>query len=159
MTANELKDLIVLETYGLLDEDSEYVPYINNAIELLGFFLASMGDPEMIAMRDIDDGDEVPEDFINFLPANGYPINILAGKFKIINGDSSCTDVKYTVSKPRIKTLEDTIPYKDMYTGCLQMIASYLVKKHSYITPAYCQQDNEFVKELMTAIKGAKGVA
>ena len=159
MKADELKDLIVLETYGLLDDDTEYVPYINNAVELLGFFLASMGDPEMMAMKDIDDGDEVPEDFINFLPANGYPINIVGGKFKIINGDSSCVDVKYTVSKKRIKSLDDEIPFKDMYTGVLQMIASYLVKKHSYITPAYCQQDEAFTKELMAAIKGAKGAA
>lgn len=159
MKAEELKDLIVMETYGLLDEDTEYVPYINNAIELLGFFLASMGDPEMLAMIDIDDGDDVPEDFINFLPANGYPINILNNKFKIINGDSSCVDVKYAVSKKRIKSLDDDIPLKDMYTGVLQMIASYLVKKHSYIPPTYCQQDEAFTQQLMAAIKGAKGAA
>lgn len=159
MTGNDLVSMIDLETYGLLDEESDNILYINNAIELLSFFLIGLQDPDMIVIADISDGEAVSPNFVDFVPKNGYPLYINGDKYHIISDDMTIYDVKYNVSKPHVTSLSDTVPFRDMYAGTLVLIASYLIKKHSYITPAYCQQDEAFVQQLMSSIKAAKGVA
>ena len=58
---------------------------------------------------------------------------------------------------PHVSSLEDEIPFKEMYAGCLVLIASYLIKKKTYIPVQYCQEDSTFVQQLMAAIKQAQG--
>ena len=47
---------------------------------------------------------------------------------------------------------------KDMYGGVIVLIASYLIKKKTYIPVEYCNEDKAFVGEVIAAIKAAKGV-
>lgn len=160
MTVKNLIDLINAEADELLDTDEDNIPYVNHAIDLLSFFLASSGDPEMITTTDIKDKQEVPDQFLNFIPSNGYPIYIQNGQFRLFDEDDEIIyDVRCTCGKPHIKTMSDDIPFKDMFSGCMVLIASYLIKKKTYIPVEYCQQDKSFVTELMSAIQAAKGGA
>ncbi len=159
MTTQDLVDLINLEADELLDTDEDNIPYINHAIDLLSFFLASLGDPEMITTTDVEDNDLVPDNFLDFVPHNGYPLYIDAGHFKLYSDDSVIHNVKYTLAKDHVSLLTDTIPFKDIYAGYMVLIASYLIKKKTYIPVEYCQQDKTFVTELMSAIKAAKGAS
>lgn len=159
MLTQELVNLINLEADELLDTDEDNIPYVNQAIDLLSFFLAGMADPEMMVVMDVHEGDTVPTAFVDFIPHNGYPVNINGGRFRIVSGDSVVYDVKFSITKAHIAALQDPLPFKDMYAGCLCLIASYLIKKKTYIPVEYCTQDKGFVEELMTAIKAAKGAA
>ena len=159
MLVQDLINLINLEADELLDEDTDNIPYINQAIDLLSFTLAGIGDPEMITMVDMITGVDVPSNFVDFVPHNGYPIFISGGKF-IVNGNGGIVHkAKYSITQPHVSAVTDTVPFKDMYAGCLVLIASYLIKKKTYIPVEYCNEDKAFVGELMAAIKAAKGVS
>lgn len=158
MKVQELVDLINAEADELLDNDEDNIPYVNHAIDLLSFFLAANGDPELIATKNISDGENVPSTFLNFIPRNGYPVYIDAGKFKIFTDDSTLYNVRYAVGKEHVSSLVDEIPFKEMFTGAMVLICSYLIKKKTYIPVEYCQQDKSFISELMQAIQSAKGV-
>ena len=160
MLVQNLIDLINLEADELLDSDTDNIPYINQAIDFLSFTLAGFSDPEMITTVDVINGDDVPSNFVDFIPHNGYPIFISVGKFYMMSTNTSeIKKVKYSITKPHVSTVTDTVPFKDMYAGCLVLIASYLIKKKTYIPVEYCNEDKAFVGELMAAIKAAKGVA
>lgn len=158
MLVQNLIDLINLEADELLDTDTDNIPYINQAIDLLFFTLAGLGDPEMITTVDCNNGDDVPSNFVDFVPHNGYPVFISGGKF-CLNTVSSVKKMKYSIAMPHVSVVTDTVPFKDMYAGCLVLIASYLIKKKTYIPVEYCNEDKSFVGELMAAIKAAKGVS
>ena len=158
MLVQDLINLINLEADELLDEDTDNIPYINLAIDLLSFTLAGIGDPEMITTVDIINGVDVPSNFIDFTPHNGYPIFISGGKF-CLSGVEIVHKAKYSIAQPHVSAVTDTVPFKDMYAGCLVMIASYLIKKKTYIPVEYCNEDKAFVGDLMAAIKAAKGVS
>ena len=158
MLVQDLINLINLEADELLDEDTDNIPYINQAIDLLSFTLAGIGDPEMITTVDIINGVDVPSNFIDFMPHNGYPIFISGGKF-CLSGVEIVHKAKYSIAQPHVSAVTDTVPFKDMYAGCLVMIASYLIKKKTYIPVEYCNEDKAFVGDLMAAIKAAKGVS
>ena len=160
MLVQNLIDLINLEADELLDNDTDNIPYINQAIDFLSFTLAGLGDPETITTVDVINGDDVPSNFVDFIPHNGYPIYISVGKFYISDyRTSEINKVKYTTAKAHVSAVTDKLPFKDMYAGCLVLIASYLIKKKTYIPVEYCNEDKAFVSELITAIKAAKGVS
>ena len=158
MLTQDLINLINLEADELLDEDTDNIPYINQAIDYLSFTLCGMGDPEMINCMDISPNTDVPSNFVDFIPHNGYPLYIQNNKFNLLSNDSKINQVKYSVVKPHVNTITDTIPFKDMYSGVLVLIASYLIKKKTYIPVEYCNEDKSFVSDVLTAIKAAKGV-
>jgi hypothetical protein len=158
MLVQDIINLINLEADELLDEDTDNIPYINQAIDFLSFLLDSAGDPEMIMTVDMRTGTDVPSNFVDFVPHNGYPVFVSGGKF-IVNGTGGIVyQVKYSITKPHVSTVADTIPFKEMYSGCLVFIASYLIKKKTYIPVEYCNEDKAFMSELLAAIKAAKGV-
>ena len=158
MQVQNLIDLINLEADELLDQDTDNIPYINQAIDLLSFTLAGIGDPEMITTVDLINGVDVPSNFVDFVPHNGYPVFISGGKF-CLSGVEIVHKAKYSVTQPHVSAITDTVPFKDMYAGCLVMVASYLIKKKTYIPVEYCNEDKAFVGELLAAIKAAKGVS
>ena len=57
MTVNELITTINLDTNEILDDESDYIPYINTAIDTLSMILAPMHDPEVTACRDVANND------------------------------------------------------------------------------------------------------
>lgn len=50
MTVQQLVDMINLEADELLDQDSDNIQYINNALDFLSFTLASIGDSEALSV-------------------------------------------------------------------------------------------------------------
>lgn len=160
MLVQDLIDLINLEADELLDEDTDNIPYINQAIDYLSFTLCGMGDPEMINVMDITSNADIPINFVDFIPHNGYPIYIQTNKFWVMTSSGlPIKQVKYSIAKPHISTITDQVPFKDMYAGTLVLIASYLIKKKTYIPVEYCNEDKSFVSDVLTAIKAAKGVS
>ena len=157
MLVQNLIDLINLEADELLDTDTDNIPYINQAIDFLSFTLAGMGDPELITTVDLINGIDVPNNFVDFVPHNGYPVFISGGKF-ILSGVEIVHKVKYSTTKPHVVAVTDGMPFKDMYGGVIVLIASYLIKKKTYIPVEYCNEDKAFVGEVIAAIKAAKGV-
>ena len=157
MTVNDLITLINLEAGDLLDEDTDNIAYINQALDFLGFQLAAMGDPTLIATATVTDDSNVPVDFVALLPRNGYPIQIRQNKIKILSDDES-VEINYTVNYSHVHNVTDTIPAADMYADTLVLITAYLIKKKTYIPTEYCAEDKQFVSEVLTAIKAAKGI-
>ena len=157
MLVQNLIDLINLEADELLDTDADNIPYINAAIDYLSNMLCGMKDPEMMTQINITNGDLVPSNFAGLVPANGYPLYIVGDKFYTTIG-TTINNVKYAIHKPHVSLITDTVPFKDAYQTVLVFIASYLIKKKSYIPVEYTQTDKSFVADVIAAIKAAKGV-
>jgi hypothetical protein len=158
MLVSDIISQINLETGELLDDDSENIQYINLAIDFLSFQLAGIGDPQALAMLTVTDNTVVPDNFIDFIPKNGYPVNINANKFQIIDDEDS-VEIKYSTALPHISSLSDTIPVKDMYISTLVLIASYAIKKKIYLLQEFYAADGTFMAQVIGSIKAAKGVA
>ena len=156
MLVQNLIDLINAETNDLLD-DTDNIPYINNAIDVLSFLLDSISSPEMITTINVKNGDDIPSNFMDFVPHNGYPLSVQNSKFIILTNDTEIYNVRYYAPKPHISLVSDTLPFNDMYVSILCFIAAYTIKKKMYIPPDYCQEDKAFIEEVMGLIKSAKG--
>lgn len=156
MLVQNLINLINLEADELLDADADNIPYINAAIDYLSNTLCGMKDPEMMSLLNITNGDLVPSNFAGFVPPNGYPVYLVGDKFYTTVGTT--VSVKYAAYKPHIAAVGDTVPFKDAYQTVLVFIASYLIKKKSYIPIEYTNTDKSFIGDVINAIKAAKGV-
>lgn len=156
MLVQNLIDLINLEADELLDEDTDNIPYINAAIDYLSFVLAGMGSSDCMNTTMIVDNLPVPSNFIEFVPKNGYPVFIDNNTF-YTNGKT--ITAKYSIAMPHVSVVTDTIPFKDMYSSVLVLIASYMIKKKSYIPVEYTGQDGTFLQTVLAAIGKAKGAA
>ena len=157
MLVQELINLINLEADELLDTDADVIPYINSAIDYLSNTLCGMKDPEMMVLINITSGDLVPSNLAGLVPANGYPIRIVGDKFYTTVG-ATVNDVKYATHKNHITLVSDVLPFKEAYASVLTFIASYLIKKKTYIPVEYTNTDKSFVGDVINAIKAAKGV-
>ncbi|XFO65410.1 hypothetical protein SPSIL_015200 [Sporomusa silvacetica DSM 10669] len=157
MLVQDLINLINLEADELLDTDEDNIPYINAAIDYLSFTLAGLKDPELMTVADIAPGLPVPSNFISLVPANGYPLYTVGSVFNSTTGNV-VKGVKYTISKPHVSLVTDTIPFRDMYGSVLMFIASYMIKKKSYIPVEYTSQDSTFAQAVLAAISAAKAV-
>lgn len=154
MTVNELITTINLDTNEILDDEAEYIPYINTAIDTLSMILAPMHDPEVTACRDVANNDAIPTNFLQFMPVSGYPITMKSGTFQTYD-ERTVPDVYYAVKKPHIASMDDAVPFSEMYTFALVQIVSYLVKKKSLMID-FANADNAFIQQLTEAIKGAR---
>lgn len=154
MTVNELITTINLDTNEILDDETEYIPYINTAIDTLSMLLAPLHDPEVTQCMDVKNNDAIPTSFLQFVPVSGYPITMKNGTFQTYDG-KTVPDVYYAIKKPHIAGMDDAVPFSEMYTFALVQIVSYLVKKKSLMID-FANADNAFIQQLMDAIKGAK---
>ena len=154
MTTQELVNMIIPESGDILDEEEDNIPYINHAIDLLSFFLAD--EPALISVATVKDKDDVPDNFQRLVPPNGYPVRIEGKKFRIISSDRKVT-IHYSTHMPHVSSMDDVIPFADMYASCLVLIASYMIKKRIFLFSDYVQEDSAFVQQLMAAIKQAQG--
>ena len=87
MTIQELITRINIESNDILDEETEYIQYINAAIDYLSMILVNIRDMEVVKTTNIRDGFMVPNDFMSFIPKSGYPIRIVNGLFNTYDGD------------------------------------------------------------------------
>lgn len=155
MLVQEIISLINLEADELLDEDTDNIPYINAALELINFEIIAAGVPDLSSSIIITDGSVVPSNYVSFLPRNGYPCRRIGNVFKVDSGGS--ITIVYACSIPRVSVVTDTIPLSDMYVSTIVLIASYLIKKKSYIPTEYTSADYAYVQSVIAPIIKAKG--
>lgn len=155
MTVGELITMINLDTNEILDDSTEYIPYINAAIDYLTMALIPMKDKEVVRSMDVTNNYPVPGDFTAFVPAVGYPVRIVNGSFQTYGG-KTVNDVFYAVKKPHVSDETDTIPFSDVFHFVLVQLVSFLVKKKSLMLD-YANADKAFIADLTTAIQAARG--
>jgi len=155
MTVGELITMINLDTNEILDDSTEYIPYINAAIDYLTMALIPMKDREVVKSMDISNNNPVPGDFTAFVPAAGYPVRIINGSFQT-NGGKTVNDVFYAVKKPHVSDDTDLIPFSDVFHFVLVQLVSFLVKKKSLMLD-YANADKVFIADLTTVIQAARG--
>lgn len=157
MTIQELITQINIESNDIFDEETEYIQYINAAIDYLSMILVNIRDREVIKTTNIRDGFVVPNDFMSFVPKNGYPIRIVNGLFKTYDGDA-VQDVTYSVYKNHVTDVSDFVPFSDFFATYLTQLVSYLVKKKSMMID-YASYDKQFIDYLTGLIQNARGVS
>lgn len=155
MTVGELITMINLDTNEILDDSTEYIPYINAAIDYLTMALIPMKDKEVVRSMDVTNNYPVPGDFTAFVPAVGYPIRIVNGSFQTYGG-KTVNDVFYAVKKPHVSDETDAIPFSDVFHFVLVQLVSFLVKKKSLMLD-YANADKAFIADLTAAIQAARG--
>ena len=154
MTVNELITQINIDTNAILDDNTEYLPYINASIDILASLLIPMHDTEVVKHKTIHNDDVVPSDFMSFVPGSGYPVEVYDGVFNTYDGQD-VGDVYYAIRKPHISQMDDAVPYSDYYVFPLIQIVSYLVKKKSLMID-FANADSAFVQQLTQIIKDAR---
>jgi hypothetical protein len=154
MTVNKLITQINIDTNEILDDSSEYIPYINASIDILASLLIPMHDTEVVKEKTIRDNDVVPTEFMTFVPGSGYPVEIYNGVFKTYDGHD-VKHVYYAVRKAHIASMDDAVPFADYYVFPLIQIVSYLVKKKSLMID-FANADSAFVQQITQIIKDAK---
>lgn len=155
MTVGELITMINLDTNEILDDSTEYIPYINAAIDYLTMALIPMKDKEVVRSMDVTNNYPVPGDFTAFVPAVGYPVRIVNGVFKTYGG-KTVNDVFYAVKKPHVSDETNSIPFSEIFHFVLVQLVSFLVKKKSLMLD-YASADKAFIADLTTAIQAARG--
>lgn len=157
MTVSELITMINLESNEILDDNTEYIQYINAAIDYLSMILTSICDREVIKTATIANGQVVPSDFMQFIPANGYPVKIDNKIFYTFNEEKPVPGVMYAVKKNHISDMDNMIPFSELYISYLVLMVSYLVKKKSLMID-YANFDKGFIDDLTRQIQTSKGV-
>lgn len=155
MTVGELITMINLDTNEILDDSTEYVPYINAAIDYLAMILVPMKDREVVKTMDIANNNPVPSDFTAFVPVAGYPVRIVNGSFQTYGG-KTVKDVFYAMKKSHVQGSDDSIPFSDAFHFVLVQLVSFLVKKKSLMLD-YANADKAFIGDLTTVIQAARG--
>ncbi|KAF1680491.1 hypothetical protein [Veillonella sp. R32] len=155
MVVSELITEINLESNEILDNEKEYIPYINAAIDHLSMILTAIKDREVIKRKSINNNDVIPVGFMQFVPKQGYPITINNGSFETY-GQKEVRDVYYAVKKTHIANMADSIPFTELYTHYLVQLVSYLVKKKSLMIE-YAGFDKGFIDSLTQLIQQSRG--
>ena len=156
MVVSELITLVNVESNEILDEQLEYIQYINAAIDWLTTILVSIKDREVVKNMDIPDKRVVPSDFMGFVPKTGYPIRIINGTFETYDG-KTVNQVFYSVRKNHVDELDDTIPFSEFFYSYLVQLVSFMVKKKSLMTD-YAAYDKQFIDYITEQIKVARGI-
>ena len=141
MVVSELITLVNVESNEILDEQLEYIQYINAAIDWLTTILVSIKDREVVKNMDIPDKRAVPSDFGTFETYDGETVN----------------QVFYSVRKNHIDDLDDTIPFSEFFHQYLVQLISFMVKKKSLMTD-YAAYDKTFIDYITEQIKTARGI-
>lgn len=157
MTVQELITQINIESNEILDEPTEYIQYINAAIDWLTMILVSIRDREVVKNIDVQNLRAVPSDFMSFVPKSGYPIRIINGVFQTYDGDT-VEEVFYSVKKNHVSAFADAIPFSEFFYSYLIQLVSFMVKKKSLMTD-YASFDKSFIDYLTELIKQARGIA
>lgn len=157
MVVKELITLVNVESNEILDEQLEYIQYINAAIDWLTTILVSIKDSEVVKNTDIPNLKAVPSDFMGFVPKSGYPIRIINGTFETYDGEI-VKGVFYSVRKNHVDDMDDPIPFSEFFHRYLIQLVSFMVKKKSLMTD-YASFDKSFIDYLTELIKQARGIA
>ena len=157
MTVQELITQINIESNEILDEPTEYIQYINAAIDWLTMILVSIRDREVVKNIDVQNLRAVPSDFMSFVPKSGYPIRIINGVFQTYDGDT-VEEVFYSIKKNHVSAFDDAIPFSEFFHSYLIQLVSFMVKKKSLMTD-YAAYDKQFIDYITEQIKAARGIA
>ena len=156
MVVKELITLVNVESNEILDEQLEYIQYINAAIDWLATILVSIKDREVVKNTDIPNLKAVPSDFMGFVPKIVYPISIINGTFETYDGET-VKGVFYSVRKNHVDDMDDPIPFSEFFYQYLVQLISFMVKKKSLMTD-YAAYDKTFIDYITEQIKVARGI-
>lgn len=166
-----VRDLITQiesETDELLDTPTDDIQYLNYAIEAYSLFLNNNNDPALLDTQFIQSGSTL---LGTPTPPNGYPILVSGRQVEITDEDISSLEIRIKKFRPDViltdnlgnQTRENRplvasdyasdeytsyIDLPDTHIPALVLIASYLVKKKTYIPAEYLNQDNLFIQTL-----------
>ena len=163
-----VKDLInqiESETDELLDTPTDDIQYLNYAIEAYSLFLNNNNDPALLDTQFIQSGSTL---LGNPTPPGGYPILVSGRTVEITDEDISSLEIRIKKFRPDVVRTDDNnnqtrenrplisddytnssyIDLPDTHIPALVLIASYLVKKKTYIPAEYLNQDNLFIQTL-----------
>ena len=154
MLVSELYNNIAYNTDNIDAPDfADALQYINAAIDYLSTKLIAAKDPLLTNSMDISNGLPVPSNFVQFVPANGYPVYHMSGTFYTTTG-ATVKKVKYSYMLPHVTALADTVPFPDFYTSLVVETASELINKR---TPGISiAQDSAVLTELFNTLQAAK---
>nr|DAJ77222.1 MAG TPA: hypothetical protein [Caudoviricetes sp.]DAQ50287.1 MAG TPA: hypothetical protein [Caudoviricetes sp.]DAV00316.1 MAG TPA: hypothetical protein [Caudoviricetes sp.] len=156
MTVQELITLISVESNEILDDNNDYIQYINAGIDYLSMILVAIRDNEVVKSMTVTNNSDVPTNFMGFVPKSGYPIRIVNGLFSTYDGED-VQDVFYSIRKNHINSMDSAVPFSEFFTSYLVQLISFLIKKKSLMID-YANYDKGFIDHLTELIKAARGL-
>ena len=126
MVVKELITLVNVESNEILDEQLEYIQYINAAIDWLATILVSIKDREVVN-----------------------------GTFETYDGEI-VKGVFYSVRKNHVDDMDDPIPFSEFFHQYLVQLISFMVKKKSLMTDyaAYDKTFIDYITEQIKVARG-----
>lgn len=129
--------------------DNELISYYNDASDVVGAFLISIGDADMITTANITDGTSKPSTWVSF--SGQYPLHEENGTWKLdVTGP---IPVRYWATKQHLVNTTDTVPYKDYCAVALVSIASNYALNRNEL---YGTVDQALVDAALAELKAAK---
>jgi hypothetical protein len=131
------------------------IPYINRGIDFLSDTLISYKDPLFLIEVMIAPNLPVPSDFVQFSPANGYPVTISSngGTPIFYTTGGNTVKVKYWSRKPHVTDPSQVLPFPDCYCTILVQIVSLFVLNRN---EAGITSDSGLLAQILAALKAAK---
>lgn len=136
-------------------DDDEIVSYINQAINYIGLYFVSSGNP--IAVKDIviRNGDTLPDDYVK--ACGILPIKITGKTIKFLDAGVKDYTMKYFYKAPNITGTEDEeMPYDDALTNNVIVNATVLLLLNQQRLNV--AQDQSLSTSLMDMVNSAFGV-
>lgn len=96
-------------------EDDQLVDYLNQAISYISAYLVTTMNPLMVKSATLNDGDELPEDFIK--TCGNFPMLVEGRTVELFNPKKPL-DIKYYFQLPKVD-MEDDFPLKDLQSSNL----------------------------------------
>ena len=113
MTAKEMITQIKEQVHDISNEYSDEIllKYINTGIKSASNLLISAKHHSMIDKVVVEEGNNVPKNFVRF--AGFFPIYIIANKFFFFDAEYSVMEAIYYCSKEIVQDADEKIPFDD----------------------------------------------
>lgn len=159
LVANVIQDIRnrINDKEGVGDfDDDEIISYVNQAINYIGLYFVSAGNP--LAVKDVlvQNNDNVPDDYIK--PCGIFPIKITGKVIKFLDKGTKNLTLRYFFKAPNITGSEnEEMPYDDALTNnVIVTIAVVLLMNQQRLN---ISQDQSLNDALMDIVNTAFGVS
>ena len=136
-------------------DDDELLGYLNDAVEQLSLERITAKDPIMIVEKEITPGtDAIPDGFISF--AGQFPVYFAGGKIMSLDGETGKRTVRYFAVKPRLASVEGSLPFGD---EAVHTLLNYALTAAAARTGADASTEGEIGQRGAEALmRGAYGI-
>ena len=133
--------------------DNELISYIKQAMNYIGAYFVTAGNPIALKELIVTDNSTLPNDFIK--TAGTFPLKITGKNVKLLAGYSSGIKIKYFFQPENITASSTIMPYTDNATlnVILQLSVIFAQNQQKH----YVTQDKAITAEIMTIINTAYG--